>query len=279
MSNEGLGRNAMLDIFEQGKRFTEELLKENENLRLVIAKLKTERREIESQLIKVEVPRLQQKVEVLESELLRLREENRELKAQFDTVEEENRQFADRYVEVEKQNSDLISLYVASHQLHSTLNYEEVVRTVRDIVINLVGTEKFGIYLVDEESNQLVLTTQEGLEGMDTPPIPLAGNTLGEIAARGEVFVAQLGAGQKQCDDGSPIACIPLKTGDETLGAIIIYELLVQKDGFAAIDYELFEMLGNHAASAIYASRIYTLSERKRATLKGFLDLMKEGSK
>ena len=33
---------AVLELFEKGKVFTEELLKENENLRMVIARLKTE---------------------------------------------------------------------------------------------------------------------------------------------------------------------------------------------------------------------------------------------
>ena len=57
----------VLEIFEKGKQFTEELLKENENLRKVIARLKTEKLDLENQYVKAEVPHLRQKVELLES--------------------------------------------------------------------------------------------------------------------------------------------------------------------------------------------------------------------
>jgi nitrate/nitrite-specific signal transduction histidine kinase len=53
-------------------------------------------------------------------------------------VEEENRDFAKKYIEVEEENNNLANLYVASYQLHSTLDYEEVLRIVLEIIINLI---------------------------------------------------------------------------------------------------------------------------------------------
>jgi hypothetical protein len=35
------------------------------------------------------------------------------------------------------------------------------------------------------------------------------------------------------------------------VGAIVIERLLVQKDGLSAVDYELFNLLGVHAATAL----------------------------
>jgi hypothetical protein len=51
--------------------------------------------------------------------------------------------------------------------------------------------------------------------------------------------------------------------------------LLIQKEGFQSLDFELVELLGKHAASALYSAKIHTISERKRNTLQGFLDLIK----
>ena len=72
-----------------------------------------------------------------------------------------------------------------------------------------------------------------------------------------------------------PIACIPLKVGESIMGVIGIYRLLTQKQTFNAVDSDLFELLGGHAATAIYVSKLYSASERKRSTLEGFIDLLK----
>ena len=53
-----------------------------------------------------------------------------------------------------------------------------------------------------------------------------------------------------------------------------IYGLLQQKPGFTPLDHELFNMLGRHAATAIFAARLYSQSARKLNTIQGFIDLL-----
>jgi hypothetical protein len=45
------------------------------------------------------------------------------------------------------------------------------------------------------------------------------------------------------------------------------------------VDYELFNLLAGHAATAIFSSKLYTQSERKLTTIQSFLDLLKEKPK
>ena len=78
-------------------------------------------------------------------------------------VEEENRHFADRYVEIEEENNNLANLYVASYQLHSTLDLDEVLKIVIEIVINLIGAEVFAIYLLDGKDEELQVVAAEGV--------------------------------------------------------------------------------------------------------------------
>jgi len=263
----------VLQVFEEGKRFTEDLMKENENLRLLVAKQKSEKKEMEREYIQVDVPRMREKINILEAEVQELRAENKELKNEFSSVAEENREFADRYIQVERQNSDLINMYVATYRLHSTLQYDEVLQIVKEIVINMIGTEVFGIYLIDEPEQQLVMIDHEGLEERKEKAIPFGEGLIGKAAVNGEI-AAENDAPDGRAD-GEPIACIPLKVGDRVLGVIAIYRLLEQKERFQTLDFELFEMLGGHAATAIYGARLYTSSERKRNTLEGFVDLLK----
>ena len=65
-----------------------------------------------------------------------------------------------------------------------------------------------------------------------------------------------------------------LREGENVIGVISIYKLLVQKDAFTAVDYELFSLLAAHAATAIFSSKLYSQSERRLTTIQGFLDLL-----
>ena len=75
-------------------------------------------------------------------------------------------------------------------------------------------------------------------------------------------------------DYEKPIVCIPLKIKEQVIGVITIYKLLVQKDEFTSVDYELFTLLAGHAATAVFSSRLYSDSERKLSTIQGFIDLL-----
>src|SRR5712691_8434984 len=85
-------------------------------------------------------------------ELLR---ENERLRTRLGALEEENNYYASRYTEIEHQNNNLAALYVASYQLHSTLDFREVIHIVQEILLNLVGAKSFAIVLRDENTNEL----------------------------------------------------------------------------------------------------------------------------
>ena len=75
-------------------------------------------------------------------------------------------------------------------------------------------------------------------------------------------------------DLDQPIVCIPLVVQRRPIGLISIFGLLQQKRGFSALDHELFTVLGGHAATALFAARLYSQSERKLNTIQGFIDLL-----
>src|SRR5439155_3297057 len=93
--NEESRFDKFLELFNKGKEFTEELLRENQRLRYRLATIEGEVKQLEER---------------------------------FHEIEAENKDFAARYVEIEEQNNNLANLYVASYQLHSTLDFREVVQ-------------------------------------------------------------------------------------------------------------------------------------------------------
>lgn len=257
-----------LELFNKGKEFTEELLRENQRLRYRVATL-----ESASPVAAVG----NDEIEKLRSQLAQLIDENRRINERFRQVEEENKDFATRYVEIEEQNNNLANLYVASYQLHSTLDFREVIQIVQEIVINLIGSECFAILLLDEKTNELKTIAHEGSEylaGVDTLSARVGDGIVGKAAKTGESYYINQDVEGGEITLERPLAVIPLKIKEHVIGVIVIYRLLQQKDSFSAVDYELFSLLAAHAATAIFSSKLYSQSERKLNTIQSFLDLL-----
>ncbi len=197
-----------------------------------------------------------------------------ELQTRFRKVEEENKEFADRYIEIEEQNNNLANLYVASYQLHSTLDYKEVVRIVQEIIINLIGAEAFHLLMMSEKTRALELESSEGQQA-PVASVPLGEGPIGMAAQTGENYFAEQVSHREPTPFQQPIAVIPLKIKDTVIGVISINKLLVQKTAFTTMDYELFTLLAGHAATAIFSAKLYSTSARKLTTLQGFLDMLK----
>jgi transcriptional regulator with GAF, ATPase, and Fis domain len=254
-----------LEIFNKGKEFTEELLRENQRLRYRLASFESE----DPSLSHEELSKLR-------DQLQKLAEENRMIQQRFREVEEENKDFASRYIEIEEQNNNLANLYVASYQLHSTLDFREVIQIVQEIIINLVGAESFALVLLDEKTAELKTIAWEGddvVPGLDNLTIRVGQGALGECAQTGESYYADLSDHAAPSID-NPIAAVPLKIKDHIIGMIVIFKLLQQKDAFTAVDFELFSLLAAQAATAIFSSKLYSQSERKLNTIQSFLDLL-----
>ena len=258
-----------LQIFKKGEEFTKDLLKENERLRFKIAQLEESAKQSESE----------KKTKLYEERIKILEEEIDSLLEKYRKVEEENKDFASKYVEIESENNNLANLYVASYQLHSTLDFNEVLRIVLEIIINLIGAEKFGIFLMDEKANEIVPVASEGLSIEDMPKVKVGEGTMGTVVKEGESYFSENIAYMTAVDMKNPIVCIPLKIKEHVIGVISIYSLFVQKQQFSNVDYELFNLLAGHAATAIFSSKLYTQSERKLTTIQSFLDLLKEKPK
>jgi GAF domain-containing protein len=94
---------------------------------------------------------------------------------------------------------------------------------------------------------------------------------LGKAVAATEATCWDVQAG---ADPTQPVVCVPLAVQDRPVGAIVVRSLLQQKGGFTPLDHELFNMLGRHAATAIFAARLYSQSARKLNTIQGFIDLL-----
>jgi len=255
-----------LQVFKKGAEFTQDLLRENERLRFRVLELEKSQASGGEPLPAGEARKLAERIADLE-------QEKQEILNRIRQVEEENQDFAARYLEIEDENNNLANLYIASYQLHSTLDFKEVLQIITEIVINLIGAEEFAVMLLDEKSEEIQAVATEGVEREEIPNVRLGKGVIGTVASSGESYFAPDVDGYQR-DFANPMVCIPLKIKEHVIGVLSIYKLLVQKKEFAPVDYELFTLLAGHAATAIFSSRMYSDSERKLSTIQGFIGLL-----
>ncbi len=259
-----------LSLFRKGAEFTQEILKENERLRYKIVQLEEELKNVRKggTADHAAIDRgLIKKVEELERE-------REEILRKIQEVEAENKDFAQRYVEVEEENNNLANLYIASYQLHSTLDFKEVLQIILEIIINLIGAEEFGVLLLDEKMKALTAVAMEGIDLKKFPVIMLGQGSIGKVAKTGENYFSNPLSAGGSTNFLDPLVCIPLKIKDTIIGVIVIYKLLQQKHAFTPLDHELFTLLAGHAATAIFSSKMYSELQRKHHTIQGFINLL-----
>jgi transcriptional regulator with GAF, ATPase, and Fis domain len=263
-----LGRaEEFLNVFKKGAEFTQDLLKDNERLRYRVLELEESNRALSA------AGGGSPDHEHLLHRIADLEREKGEILDRISRVEEENQDFANRYLDVELENNNLANLYIASYQLHSTLDYQEVLQIIMEIIINLIGAEEFALLLLDEKTEQLQVVATEGVGKESIPTVKVGEGIIGSVFKAGDnYFVDDLEHYVK--DYSSPMVCISLKIKDEIIGVIVIYKLLTQKSVFADVDYELFTLLAGHAATAIFSSRLYSQADRKLSTMQGFIELL-----
>jgi hypothetical protein len=256
-----------LDMYNKVVEFTRELINQNEMLKKRVEDMKDEQKRLQSLNQTPNDVGLQKKIQ-------KLRDEKHFLLEQYRQKEEETKNFLDRYYEIELENNNLANLYVASYQLHSTLDIREVLDIITEIIINLIGAQTFGILLYNEKKSMFYPAKVEGMSQDSISPVTMGEGIIGSVAESGETYYREQDSLTEEIDVSHPMVCVPMKVENRTIGVIVVYRLLSQKEKLTKVDYELFTLLAAHAATAIFSARLYTDSIRKRKTIKGFLDLV-----
>ncbi|KDA54941.1 hypothetical protein EG19_03825 [Thermoanaerobaculum aquaticum] len=171
----------------------------------------------------------------------------------------------------ERQISRLMNLYVATYQLHATLTPAEVLQTIAEIAVNLLGAEAFAVLLRRDGGQGFEVALAQGF---DTGAYPLFA---GDEYLGGEAAVdATLADGTLRLapiPNSSVVAVVPLKVQGEIVGALVVLKLLPHKPSLRPEDRELLDLLSAHAASALFAARIFATKDRRLRTLESLIKL------
>lgn len=194
-----------------------------------------------------------------------------DLERRLAAAEMDVKELAARLVDSEHHAGRLMNLYVATYQLHATLMPAEVQRTIAEIAINLLGAEQFVLLLkgLDDEGEACEVALAECVED---DPLYARGVYRGGDSMVDEALadgVLRLGP----LDGSRALAAVPLRVHDAVVGALVVIKLFDHKPMLRAEDRDLLDLLSAHAASALFAARLYAAKDRKLRTLESLVKL------
>lgn len=269
-------------VSEDARKYTLELHRENQRLRELLAtqdvkkldQKKTPDRVQELSegldtlsaqvaLLELERDRLNHQFEEVSAELVRVSGENEKLIAEIRNIEVENGKLAEQSLYLEEQISNLANLYVSSYQIHGSLRREEILTALSETIINLIGSERFGIYEATADPKTFSLISSFGLDTQLHSEIKIESTKLEEHLSSGTQFLAGMESEKFDFGNGfieNLVVFLPLLYEGVIKGIIVIYNLLPQKNNVEEIDLELFDLLSTHAPIALYVSELYEKS-------------------
>lgn len=254
-------------FFRKGAQLTEELLKENERLQERIATLEAENGRLRAHVASDTAIRdMLHKIEALEAEKKALLQRS----AGMQSVDEDR--FSSRHAEVDAELASLANLYVATSQLHGSSNVRHVLRNIKELLAQLLGAAKFGVYLASDDRRELVVVASEGQNFADIATLAVDDGIVGRAFTSGKLFYDT----DNDVSKGNieqPAAAIPLLIDGDPIGVIAVFGTLPQKTAFDDQDGELFRLLGTQAARALVSARLFTDAGRKVPGVQAFLDL------
>lgn len=256
----------VLQNLTKGSRLTEEVIREH-------AKLKQRAQELEQENAKLRAQiEADDAVRELLGKIARLEAEKKELLTRFAAAEEASNEFDERRREFEAEFANLANLFVASNQIHASMSPRGVTRRIKEVLAQLVGAESYAMYMVDNRNEELVPIASEGVPAERLTSVGTRGTRLGDVAHSGSAVVDEE-VDSSVLNFDSPPAIVPLAIDDRVVGVIAIFSTLAQKTRFDTTDFELFKLLGQHAAAALVSASLFAKAERRIPGLEAFLDL------
>ena len=145
-----------------------------------------------------------------------------------------------------------LKLYTASQTLLSAMQQDRVAAALVEISSNLLGCEEVAIVEIGGDPTTIHFLGEEGLSPEDRQGLIQNGRFLGPMITPGECWIPW-----DQERSYSPLiprrinALIPLWNDERSSGAMLLFELLPQRNGFDAEDREVLQLLALYAGPCL----------------------------
>jgi transcriptional regulator with GAF, ATPase, and Fis domain len=154
----------------------------------------------------------------------------------------------------------MIKLFAVTSELHRTLDLGAVFRAILETLNQVVGAQSSLVMLLEE--TQGLYMEQSQIPTAQDPAFHTAraryASTIDAVTASGTPFVRHA-----EGAEDAPLACYPFTIDGQTIGLMLLTELLPQKVALDTGDFELLDLLAQQAAVALTGARLYTASRQR----------------
>ncbi len=169
---------------------------------------------------------------------------------------------------LQRKVSELEAMFAVSQSLSFGQGQTEVLETVIDQTLKVVGAERGSVLLTDPEGETLQMAVARGRLDPGVGPatvLKVGEGIAGVVAQKGTPYIANQGAKDPAFVSRSPrdadirnLMCAPLAGKDGILGVITTVN---KKQGeFTGEDLQILSNLAHHAAASIEKSRLYNMA-------------------
>lgn len=191
-------------------------------------------------------------------------------RAQLQQVLDDNARLEQRIAELDWANSSMMSTYVSSFQLHASLELDEVLGVIEEVLVNFIGVRSWAVIARHSDESTYRVARESGLEGRFPPKGIEPQGILADALSSGSPYLHPTGFPSPD----EALAIVPLLSGKAHVGAILIYSLLPHKDHLVGQDLEMFSLLGGHAASALASALLYQRALERARALESMVKLV-----
>jgi hypothetical protein len=192
-------------------------------------------------------------VQRLEDSVEAARRVERNLRDQTEQLIASARRVSEKVLLTQRQLDHLTKAVVSMRRLLEAHDERDAVASVREILVNVIGTEHFVVY-------------GAGTNGRSWVPLVGMGRSFDTAMAAGSApsyvieWLVARGSARDRADGGAiwdrgVVACVPLTLLDGLYGAIVIHQLLPHRAPLDMDDEELLMLLGRIAPTAMLAAR------------------------
>lgn len=158
-----------------------------------------------------------------------------------------------------------LRLAAARKRLAESLNEEDAIEGLREIVANLLGCEEIGLFKVDPDGKSFSVCWSFGADLENYDLLKALGPTGRQQIMRGQCHV-----GEEDRDRATGMAkgqaFVPIRVANQTVGILAILRLLPQKAAFDVHDMELFQLLSEEAAAPLFPSISQSINHAQGVT-------------
>jgi hypothetical protein len=174
---------------------------------------------------------------------------------QLAAVSQRTRELAARFSDVDRSGERLANWFIVLGRLHEATSPAHVVSLLNEVLLHLIGSERFAIFTATGDGNGMQLASSLGVDASVVERLP---TLTGRVASASRGIAYQRNTGDESALEAESdlSACIPLRAHGLTLGVVAIFDWTASAPTARASELATLTLLVKHGGTALLTCQL-----------------------